>query len=362
MPPRAGKSPRAYLLWGQEELRKREALDELIEALVPPEDRELDVEYVDATSPGVSGESLLHAARDRAMFSERRIVVVQNAERLRAGRHQRTQEVLAQGLASLPDYSTLVFVANAESGDERRGKAPFADKLMAALRSAGEVRQFAALKPEELSRMVTREAADAGKKMPSTAAALLVKWIGSDSRQCLQETRKLIAFVGDRETITPRDVQAMIPAPPDDNLFRILDATMAGDRSRALSLLRQVRESGVAVQQIVFWLTRNVRQLAQAKYLKERGVSPAAEADAVPPELIEDLPRDGCLYPNTKDWIRKRLWEQAGRITWPQLQRALDRLAVMDAGTKGWDYGVEDPELALELYVASLSDALSAAR
>ena len=69
-----------------------------------------------------------------------------------------------------------------------------------------------------------------------------------------------------------------------------------------------------------------------------------------------DLPREASFYKTTKPGFgRDKLWEQAGRMTWAQLQRALDRLAVAEAGTKGWEHGAEDPELALELFIAALS-------
>ena len=51
------KAPRAYLLWGQEELRKRSMLGELLDGLVPPQDRALDVQYIDATNSNVTDQS-----------------------------------------------------------------------------------------------------------------------------------------------------------------------------------------------------------------------------------------------------------------------------------------------------------------
>lgn len=357
--PKTGK-PRVYLLWGQEELRKREALGSLIDELVPPEDRALDVEYLDATSPGLSGETILHAARDRAMFSERRVVVVQNAGRLRGPRHQRTQEVLASGLASLPDFSTLMLVAEAEDGDERRGKAPFGETLMAALKAAGEVRQFSPLKAEELAELAVREAAEAGKKLPPAAAAALARAVGTDSQRLLQEVRKLSSYVGDRATITVEDVAVMAPPPPEDSIFRLLDAALGGNRAQALELLANVRLSGTEPQQILVMLGRTLRQIAQAKLLAERRVPSTAERDQVPEEVFALLPDDN-LYRTTKDWQRKRLWQQAARFSWPALQLALDRLAVTDAGAKGWEYGIADADLGLELYLVALCDALRAA-
>jgi DNA polymerase III delta subunit len=207
----------------------------------------------------------------------------------------------------------------------------------------------------------TRTSAAAGKKLPQNAAAALVHRVGTDSHLLLQETRKLVAYAGERAGITAEDVAQMVPLPPDDNVFHLLDATMAGNRQQALGVLRQLREAGVPVPQMVVLLARTLRQVAQAKHLLEHRVSPGAEAEAVPAEVLAALPEEGSLYRSARSsWIRGKLWDQARRISWPHLHRALDRLAATDAGTKGWERGVEDPDLALELFVVSLCDAVRA--
>jgi len=289
------------------------------------------------------------------------VVVVSNAGRLRGPRHQRTLDLLTQGIPTLPDFSTLILVAWAEEAGERRGKNPFPEKLMAAIRAAGKAVQFAPLKPEELARLAVTEAEAAGKKMVLAAAAMLAERAGPESYPVVQEARKLAAYVGDRPTITAQDVAVMVAPRPDDNVFHLLDATMSGDRRQALSLLGQLRESGMAVQQIIPMLARTLRQVAQAKYLSDQRIASTADGDQVPPEVRARLPQDGSLYAGGSPWLRKRLWEQARRISWSHLHQALDRLAVTDAGTKGWERGVEDPDLALELFVASLCETMQPA-
>lgn len=363
MPPKSAKKARAYLLWGQEEIRKREALQNLLAELVPPEDRELDVQYIDATNSGVTGDFILHAVRDRAMFSERRVVVVLNAGRLRGPRHIRTQEQLAQGLATLPDYATLILMAYADDSSERRGKAPFNEKLMAALKAHGVVKQFSALKPEEMAQLAVSEAAATGKRLAPAAASQLAVRVGSDSQRLVHEVRKLAAYVGDRNLINAEDVAEMVPAPPDDNVFHLIDATMTGDRKRSLDLLRQLRESGAVVPVILSMLGRQLRLIAQAKYLQERKVPSNASPDSISPEILDALPEEGRMFKgNQSDWLRKRLWEQARRISWKHLHQAMDRLALTEAGTKGWEHGIEDPDLAAEMLVASLCNAVQPQR
>ncbi|HEU4753903.1 MAG TPA: hypothetical protein VFU47_12415, partial [Armatimonadota bacterium] len=184
----------------------------------------------------------------------------------------------------------------------------------------------------------------------------LAQRVGPDSHRLLQETRKLAAYAGDRPSITPQDVTEMVTAPPDDNIFRLLDLTMQGDRRAALDQLRQLRESGTAVPQVMSLLRRSIRQAVQARLLLDRRIPYGAEREAVPEEVLALLPEDN-LYRATKEWQRRRIWEQARRLSWPHLHHALDRLAVAEAGMKGWEHGVQDPDLALELFVISLCEA-----
>ncbi len=359
--PRAVKAPitkrRVYLLHGPEEIRKRQALESLLSNLVPAEDRELDVQYIDVTNANVTGEMILHAARDRAMFSEQRVVVLLNAGRLRAPRHQRTQEVLAEGIGQLPDHGALIFMVYAEEDDRR--KSPFNEKLMAALKACGEIQEFKPLRPDEMAKMAQEEAAAAGKQLTPPAAMMLAQRVAPDSQRMLQEVRKLASFVGDRLVIRPADVEQMVAAPPDDNLFHLLDATMEGNRAHALSLLRQLRESGTAVPQMLPMLGRSLRLVAQAKYLLEQRITSETPEDAVSPEILAELPEEGLIYRITKPGFgREKVWKQARAISWAHLHHALDRLAVTEAGFKGWDRGVEDADLGLELFVVGLCDTV----
>jgi hypothetical protein len=92
--------------------------------------------------------------------------------------------------------------------------------------------------------------------------------------------------------------------------------------------------------------------------LGERGVSRKADAAQVPEELMAMLPKETSIFKTTKPgYGREKLFQQGAGFTWEQLHRALDRLAVTEAGTKGWEYGAEDQDLALELFVSSLCDA-----
>lgn len=340
---------RAYLLWGQEEGAKQEFLERLLGELVRPEDRELDIQWVDATNAGVTGESLLYAARDRAMFSERRVVVVLNAGRLRGSRHQRTQEVLAEGLPTLPSYSTLILMAGAEDAEERRGRAPFGEALMRALREVGEVRQFSPPDAAALADLALAEAAAQGKRLHPAGAQAVARACAADSRRVRMEVAKLAAYVGNAPEITAADVAELVPAPPEENVFRLLDTALAGNRQGALAVLHELTAAGVPPERLLALLARSLRQVAQARFLLDAGVPAGAEQTQVPPEVLAELPEDNVYRSARSGWQRRRLWESARRFHWRDLQRALDRVTLTEAAGKGWEEGPADAEAALEL-------------
>jgi DNA polymerase-3 subunit delta len=254
----------------------------------------------------------------------------------------------------LPEFATLILVAEAEDSAERARRAPFDEPLMAAMKSHGLVRQFALLKPEEMVQLAVREAASCEKRLPTSVAALLVERTGTDSLRLINEVRKLASYVGDRAGITAQDVDLMLAPPLDNNVWHLLEAAFSGQGNRALGLLRQLIESGTSVHQILPLLARTLRNLAQAKLLDEHGIPAAAERESLSTELLAALPPDGGIYVGSNAWQRGRLWNQAKRFDWSQIHRAIDRLALVEAGLKGWERGIEDEHLALEVFLLEL--------
>src|SRR5262245_42034123 len=108
--------PSLYLLQGQDDRRKREALRELLDRLVEPSARDFDLEELDADS--ATAEDVLAALGSIPLFSERRVVMLLNAGRLRQPRARGTQERLAAVIPQLGDTATLILVAWAEAEED----------------------------------------------------------------------------------------------------------------------------------------------------------------------------------------------------------------------------------------------------
>jgi DNA polymerase-3 subunit delta len=349
--------PAIYLLQGQDDRRKRQALQELLDRLVDPAGRDFDLEWLDAD--GATGEDVLAALGSLPMFSERRVVVLQNAGRLRHPRHRGDGERLAAALPKLSDSTCLLLVAWAEAEEDSRRKSVVGEKLEAAIKKAGgEVMNFAPpRKAEEAAPFVVQEARALGKTIAPPVAVLLARRVGLDLDCLAHEVQKLACYAGDRAAITREDVELLTSRAPDDNVFAWMDAVMAGNREVALRRLDDLLESGEAPLKLLAQLTGRVREVWQAKYLLENRVPLTTDASALPAAIRDTLPSENSVLTRVKrqPWAARQLGEDARAFSWSRLRRALPRLAEAEAGIKGWEGGVSDPRLAMELLVVALT-------
>jgi DNA polymerase-3 subunit delta len=344
-----------YLFHGPEDRRKRAALAALIERAVDVDGRDFDIEYLDADAATTTAEAVLAAVNGLPLFSEKRLVIVTDAGRLRDRRQARQAERLAGMMGKIPPTGCLAFVAWSEPEEEGRKRGGVPEKLEAAIKAAGKVLQFGAASPEDAATFAVTEAAARGKKLAPGLAAALVRATGSDLDRVSGEVEKLSLYAGDRPAIGAEDIRSLIPAPPEENIFHLLDAVGERRGELALRVLAELREMGEPPWRVMTLLARQIRLIWQAKYLLEEGV-PLNQASSAPESVKALLPADGGVLSvlARQPFQAGKLSRQARAFSWERLQRGLDRLVKTDAGTKGWDQGVDDPNLALELLVLDL--------
>jgi DNA polymerase III subunit delta len=352
------QNSKLYLLQGQDDRLKRRALQELLDRWMEPAGRDFDLEHLDADS--AAAEDVLSALHSLPLFSDRRVVVLQNAGRLRHPRHRGTQERLAAAIPTLGDTVCLILVAWAEAEDDSRRKSVVGEKLDAAIKKAGgEIMNFAPpRKPEDAAPFIVQEARRWGKTIAPPVAVLLARRIGADLDSLAHEVEKLAAYAGDRAAVSREDVELLSPRSPDDNVFAWMDAVMAGKREVALRRLDDLLESGEAPLKLLAQLAGRLREVWQAKYLLERRLPLTTDPAALPDAVREALPKENNVLVRVKrqPWAARQLADDARAFSWPRLRCALPRLAATDAGIKGWDGAVSDPRLALQLLVVALCD------
>ncbi|MCI0410733.1 MAG: DNA polymerase III subunit delta [Acidobacteria bacterium] len=276
-----GQAALIYCLYGEDDYRREQALKQLLDALLPEDSRALNLDQI---RPGEAETgSILGSARTPPFLSARRVVLVRGADAL--SRPQQ-EEVLAY----LDDPSpTTCLVLNGTRLDLRT-------RFAAALQKKGMVLRFDRLEGSSMKDSLQRAAWSRGKQISPEAIELLIALAGDDLRQLISGVEKATLFVGEREEIGPRDIEALIGETRARSIFQLTDAVGARNLEVALRCLASLLENGEEPLPILGMLARQIRLLFQAKTLHERGAtsSEMARTLGLPPRPVAVLAEQGA--------------------------------------------------------------------
>lgn len=167
------------------------------------------------------------------------------------------------------------------------------------------------------------------------AVSELLERTGGDYSLFIQEANKLLAYANG-EPIRLIDVQQLVSAPLEDDIFLLSNALTKGDKKTALHIWKdmQVRGSTSSAIPLMNMLTNQFIFLDQVRYLYRRGM----EAYDISSKLKCSLGRvKACLYN-----VRK--------MASPSLHRAINQLYIYQSNVF---QGKMSDKLAFEMFIAN---------
>ncbi len=354
---------RAYLLKGDDEVGKQQALDHLLAKLVAGDFIDFDLEHMEGKS--TTSERIMAGLGVPPFGSARRVVLVKYANKI----DNAEQEKLATQIEKTPASGCLILVnpmaEKDDHGKPKRGTEVIGE-LSKAIRKIGEMKDFGGgTKPQNQAR--AREYAlslftKAGKKLDSDTMGVFLKRAGTDLSIIRTEAQKLIDYSGDSQQITEADVKAVTSETPEEKIFTLVDAIAARDQAASLRLIGELLEEGddprADAPKTLGTLARQFRLVWQMKALQEAGVRSFSKS-SVPEEIQAMLPSE----PNILDvlgrqaWMAGRLGMQARSLSRADLMRCFIAIARTDQTLKGVDSDMDDPTLAMDLLVIELAKA-----
>jgi DNA polymerase III subunit delta len=319
-----GELARAWLIAGDEPMLVSEAADEIRAAAVRAGHTERELHVVER---GFDWNALATAAHNLSLFADRRVVEIRLAS-LRPG--DRGAEVLAE-LAAEPDPDRLVLVQ--------------APKLDAAVARSAWVRAFeqhgvlaqawpieAAALPGWIAARMRRQ----GLTAERDAIQLLASRCEGNLLAARQEIDKL-ALTASGGSVTLDQVLDSAGDSARFDVFKLVDAALAGDTRRALRVLAGLQREGVEPVLISWSLAKELRALVR---LRARLANPAA---------VDRLLEAANVWSRRRPIIRKALL----RLT-PERIADLQQLAARtDMAIKGQGQG--QPWSLLGEFVLGLS-------
>lgn len=351
-------APKAYLITGDDDLRKQRELEGLIAEMVAPDFADFDLEQLEGDT--AHADRIVAGLGIPPFSSPRRVVLVRYANKM----DEDEQKRLAARLEQVPASGCLVMISPApEKRDGRplRGSEVIGD-LSKAIRKIGRVIRVGGERTQDkadAARRFARERfAEAGKFIDSSALALFLPRVGTDFAVIKSEVDKLVDYVGDSDKITRDDVSAVTSESPEEKIFKLVDAIGTKRPAEAMAHLDDLFESGDRPEEeapkTLSNIARQVRLVWQAKMLLEAGVRTFT---AVPENLRSALPSSPNLVElvSRQAWQEKRLKGQAAKWRREDLARCLELIARTDAMLKGVEGDIDDARMAMELLVLELA-------
>ena len=308
------------LFYGADELARDEELAAR-KALIPTDFGDMNISYFEGRR--ITRNALATACEAVPFLSDRRLVIVEGMLKfLKAGKVR--DEVLAY-LPTVPPTTDLIFV---ESDDFDKRSSVFTY-----LKKSAEVREFQPRQGADLQRWLYERARGVDVRLSPDASAMLVDYVGSDSRGLANELSKLGAYVGPGGTVSVADIQLLVPDDGETSVFEFVDALASRQVGPALKLLHGLLDDGQAALYLLFMVGRQVRILLAIAEYAGRRMSP----DAIASEIGQ------------KPFVVRKAVNQAGRFDRATLLELHDRLVQLDHWSKT---GRVEPEAALDILVA----------
>lgn len=320
------KAPLApvYLLTGEEGYFVDRALAKILARALDgvARDFNLDVFYAKDSR----AEDIAAQAQTLPMMSERRVVVVKEADKLKG------MEPLLAYMAEPAPETVLVLVA----GEAEKGKEAALAKAMG---KDGVYVHFYHPFESEVARWIKLLAKESGYSVEDDAAAYLRDTLGGNIALVEAELNKLFNFMGERKTITSDDVRESVGDFGMPLVFDLVDAAAekrTGDAFEILSKLLTDKENNPIM--LVGMFAGHWRRLLQAKEMSDAGDGP---------EKLEKAFR--LNFRNKKHFLG-----QVSRLNAGEMRAAFKSFAKADGALKG---SALPSRLVMERLILELSGA-----
>ena len=254
-----------------------------------------DLNYQAFDKENLNASSIIAAAETMPAFSDKRVIVVKDADSLKKD----ALEALS-GYIKRPSPSTcLVFISNETKVDKGSG-------FFSLLSEKGFLKVFYRLKGPEIAVWIKKEASKNGKDITRSAAQKLFELSGEGLREIKGELEKIILFTGDKKTIEDSDVEEAGLDLKDETMFSLSDAIGGKDIKAALRIYAKL--STEPAPRLLTSIARQIRILLKIKALIRKKVPRERMTPAlgVPPWQLEGYLRRSASF-KTESELKRAL-------------------------------------------------------
>lgn len=252
-------------------------------------------------------------------------------------------ELLTAALETgIPPGNTLILVA--EAADKRKKLFKYLEKNCVVIDLSVDTGSSSAARKDQealLKDIVQQSLARFGKKLEPRALPVLLERVGFQPVAVAMEAEKLALAVGEAETITMEDLNAMVGRTREEALYELNEAFGNHDLAASLTIAQRLQENGVHPLIVVAGLRNFLRKLLLVRAIIEHpafaypeGISYAAFQKGLLPRLQEALgPQQKALAGHP--FAVYKGFQQAERFTLTAVKQARSDLLEAEYRLKG---------------------------
>ena len=249
-----------YVLFGDDAFLRDAARKEIVASLIGDADPQVCVASFDATAELAD---VLDALRTLPLLAPHRAVIVRDADAFVAA----YREQIEKYLKAPSDTASLILIVSSWPRNARLHKI---------VNQCGRAIDCGVPERGDLGKFLRDAAGRRDKKISPAAADLLQQWIERDLAALTAEIEKLSLYVGERETILPEDVSAVVSATAGPGAFALTNALTAGDGRKALESLDGMLTTRGEEFKVLGMIGWHLRKAMRVQQLIAQGSSPDA--------------------------------------------------------------------------------------
>ncbi len=314
------KDKTIFLLEGEERLFRDEALQYLISSLLPPENRDFNLERLPAAR--TSTPELLDRLMTSGFLGQNRVIILEDVHRANIS----LKEGLLEYINNPHESNSLVLIDD---------KLDHRAKLYLGIKKIGVVLQFSKFKDYEVAGWIRSQLRGSEKDISTKAVNLLVDKVGNNLRKIKLELEKIVLYTGERNSITDEDVSAIIGRSKEENIFDFINAVADKNKNIALEILNNLLEDNKNPLEILSLLSWQFRRLLMARDSLDKGNS------------FDDILREAGVHP----YYGKGFIQQVKKFSFQKLFAVFNLLWEQDLSFKSRSL---DKEVMLQVLIVKM--------
>lgn len=319
-------------LYGQDSFRSNQKVAEIKNKFIKEVDpTSINITFLDGAS--LKFEEFNHQIKATPFLSRKRLIIIKNLINKNKAKEIAKEIVeLLDAEKKNADQDNIIVFWEIDKKDKKKTKG----ELWKRLTKEKFAQEFKLLTPYELHAWIITEVKKHQGQIDSQAVFFLAATIGNDLWQMSNELDKLLSYKKG-ELITVADIENLVKANFDDDIFKLIDALSARNKKVALKLISDQLSLGTNELALLATITRHFRILLLIK-----------DWQKTEPRISEaEIAKNLHIHP----YVAKKALNQVNNFTLDQLKHIYNKLLDIDLKIKT---SAAKPKTIFELFIAQI--------